>query len=138
MANNFQSGHLLPVKFDPLGAGESTWNVKGWSAEFSSLLIDVTHTGSGGVRARIAGPKDFRGSLNLSFDLDQPTYGGNYLLKDGVSGLLSFAVSDDLDKFIQVPCILEKVRYESSVENELRVTADAAMNSLAGTLAYPG
>ena len=137
MANQFQPGHLLPVKFTPDGAPETTYRIRGYSAEFSTLLIDVTHTGSGGVRARIGGPRDFRGTVNMSFDLDEPSYDGTRQLRDGVIGVMYFAVSTALDKFIQVPCIIEKVRYESAIENELRLTADVAMNSLAGTLAYP-
>ncbi len=135
MANNFQSGHACPVQFAPSGGALTTLNVKGWSLDEDGLLFDVTHTGTGGRTARIAGKADHKGTVNADYDADLPPYLDPPRIRFGTKGVILMFVSPN--KPIQVPVIVAKVHYESAIESEVKYSFDVEESVLSGVIVYP-
>ncbi len=144
MANRFVPGHFAPVSWTPtLGPlanvpalGASTLlNIKSHDLKLSVLLHDVTHTGSLGVRGRLAGPLDADGNVQLDLDLDQLPFLAIPLIAPGISGIAVFGLS--LVGGIQVPLIVETLHFASAVDKEVMWDFAGKMNSRAGFLVYP-
>ena len=138
MAFNYQRGDFCPVLWQPAGGALATLNIKAHSLDISSLLFDVSNTGSslltGGLRARIPGLRDVQGTVSADYDLDSPPYGAISIF-DGLSGVCGFNLSPL--KTLQVPVIIEKVHYEMAVESEIKYSFDVKANSRAGLIVYP-
>ncbi len=134
MAFNYQRGDFCPVTVQPAGAVPITLNIKGYTLDFECLIFDVTSTGSGGVRARINGLLDVKGTINADVDLDLLPFGVPQIVP-GVKGICLFFLSPV--KAIQIPTIISKVHYESNVESEVKYSFDVQVNSLAGFIVYP-
>ena len=134
--NSFQSGHQLPVKFQATGQGAvATLNVKGWNLDEEVLIFDVTHTGTGGRTARIAGKADTKGTVNADFDADVPPYLPAPSIRAGTTGVILCFVTPN--KAVQIPVIISKLHFESAIENELKYSFDYQENVLAGVVVYP-
>lgn len=132
--NNFQPGHFAPVAWQATGLAAVTLQIKDHNVEMSVLLHDVTHTGTAGVRGRIAGPRDASGSVNASLDLDLPPYGAASIF-EGLPGICAFGFSPL--KLLQIPVRIEKVRYQSAVESEVKYGFDVKMSAFSGFIVYP-
>lgn len=137
MADNYQPGSTLPVQFQPTGGVNSTLNIKGWSGDEEAITPDVSGTRHAGRTARIAAKKDHRGTVNATFDLDDPPYGAAPNIRAGTTGVILLHTSASLNKPIQIPVIITKVHYESAIENALVWSFDWAENVIAGSLVYP-
>ncbi len=137
MSQNYQRGDLLKVQWFPIGFANMVLDIKGYDKSFESLVIDVTTTGSNGLRARLAGLRDFNVSVQAIFDLDNPTYAGIAPVIDGLSGILLTSVSTAGNKFFQLPSIIDKVHYVSALENALLYDFTLKANSRAGLLVFP-
>ena len=135
MANNFISGHKAPVAIQVLGFTAGTLNVRGWSLDEEVLVFDVTHTGTGGRTARIAGKADHKGTVNADYDADIPPYLAPVGIRAGGIAVILFFVSPS--KPIQVPVLITKVHYEAAIENEVKYSFEVAENVLAGVIVYP-
>lgn len=135
MSDNFQPGHLCPVRFKPDGGNDATLNVKSHNLDLTALLHDVTGTRHAGVRARIGGPADAQGTVQADFDLDEAPYHDPPSIRPTVRGLMFFHISPT--KAIQVPVIVERLHFESAVESQVKYSFDVKMNALAGALVYP-
>ena len=102
------------------------------------MTHNVTGTRHVGVTARLAGPKDARGTVTACFDLDSAPYNlATPTIREGMSGVVKEYVDATGTKFIVTPIIVKKVHYESAVEQELRWNFDWELNSLAGAPTYP-
>ncbi len=134
MSQNFQRGDLVTVQWAPTGGVNLQLNIRSHTLKLSSLLYDVTNTGSGGVRARLTGPSDSEGTIAASFALDLTPYGA---IAHGVQGIASFGVNAAQTRFFQVPVTIESVEYSTAIENELRYQFAVKGNSRAGFLVYP-
>lgn len=125
----------------PEGKPEHTLNIRGWNGDRDCLLFDVTNTGHEGETARIAGKKDWQGTVQADFDLDDPPYGlagGQPNIDAGVRGVIRKYVSPVAQgKFISIGVIIAKVHYESAVESQLKYSFDVKQNKLAGPFTYP-
>lgn len=133
--NNFSPGHFAAVAWQADGAAAATvLQIKDHNVELSVLLHDVTHTGTNGVRARLAGPLDAQGTVNAGLDLDVPPYGAVSLLP-GVKGVCGFGLN--ATRLIQVPVSVEKLKFISAVDKDVMYGFDVKMNALAGVLVYP-
>ena len=134
--NNFSPGFANPVAWTAFGqGGPITLNVKKHSIDVESLLYDVTHTGTGGVRARLAGPVDASGNVLASLDLDLPPYAPALSIVAGQRGVALFYLSPT--RFLQLPCSVQKLHFESAIESEVLWNFDTKMNALAGFFVYP-
>lgn len=112
--------------------------MEGWNGEREVMTHEVTRTSHGGNTARVAGKRDGRGTVTLSFDLDAPPWGAPLYVFEGMTGVILEAVSISLNKFITIPVIIKKLREESSVSTMLKLTVDWEFNILAGPYSYPG
>lgn len=133
--NNFQPGHFGSALWQPTGGALVTVQIKEHTVDISVLLHDVTHGGTGGVRARIAGPLDAAGTVNADLDLDAPPYGPVALFPGvrGVTGLVYVPAKGPL----QIPCRVEKVHYALSMEKEISYSFDVKIDALSGIAVYP-
>lgn len=134
--NVFVSGHANPVVFQVLGQGAvATLNITGstWDEEINTIL--VTHSGSGGVAARIPNVLDGKGTVNADVDLLAPPYLNPPLIVPGVSG--TFLIFIAPGRAFQVPAIIPKVHYESQVQGKVSYSFDLEMNSLVGLYLRP-
>jgi hypothetical protein len=135
MSNRFQRGDLLPCQWQPTGGILVSLGVSGKSADFMSLLFDVTNVLHGGTTARIAGKRDGSGNLNFHFDADAAPWQPVPHIVDGVTGVIVYGVSTI--GAIQIPIIIEKIHFEDKVESDLLWNFDWKLNALAGFLVYP-
>ncbi len=137
IAFRYSRGDLCPIQFFPTGGGGLTLNIKGWSYDDEVLLIDVTSTGLGGRRGRIAGCNDAHGSTNYSIDLDVLPWLPTFKILSGVTGLIYQYVSPI--SAIIYPIIIGKVHGEAAIESEVKGSFDWAMSALPqiGSTVYP-
>lgn len=136
MANNFAPGFANPVAWSAFGqGGPLTLNIKKHSLDVEDLLYDVTHTATGGIRARLAGPLDASGNVLASLDLDLPIYAPPFSIVAGQRGVALFYLSTT--RAVQVPCSVAKLHFESAIESETLYNFDVKMNALAGFFVYP-
>ncbi len=138
MADNYQRGDLLPVIWQATGGTGGVLNIVGYDVSLENMLHDVTGTRHGGYRARIAGLADVTGNVKAHFDLDVMPWVDPPTIRPGVSGVIGFYVSiQATGKYVQVPCIIEKLHLVSGVENALAYDFDVKLNILAGTFLLP-
>lgn len=135
MANDFRPGHYAPVIWQATGGTASVLQIRDHTVDLSVMLHDVTHTGTDGVRARIAGPLDAAGTVNASLDLDLPPFQGPISLQPGFQGICAFGFTPA--KFLQVPTRVEKLHFASAVDKEVTYSFDVKMDAFAGVVVYP-
>lgn len=132
---NFQTGEFCPVAWQASGGALVTLNIRSHNLELSVLLLDVTTTGSGGVRSRIASLFDVSGTVETVFDLDIPPYAPAPAILPGYKGVALFFIAPNAA--IQVPLSVEKLHFQSAVDKEVVYSWDGKCNSLAGAVVYP-
>lgn len=133
--NNFVPGHFAPIAWQASGAAASTTlQIRDHNVELETLLHDVTHTGTSGVRARIAGPLDAQGSVNATLDLDAPPYGAVSLFP-GTKGICAFGFTTT--RSLQLPVRVAKLKFMTAVDKEVAYGFDVKMDALAGVVVYP-
>lgn len=146
---NFLPSHFAPAGWglvsqtgypaSPLGT-PVILNVKGHTLDLSVMLFDVTHTGTGGVRARIAGPLDAKGVVEADLDLDLTPWNPSLQIKPGLRGIALFAYAilpGGVLDMMQVPVIVEKLHTATQIDAEVKWNMDVSMDALAGLLIYP-
>src|SRR5579859_7581585 len=134
----FVSGHANPFAFQVLGqTNVATLNIKSssWDEEINTIL--VTHSGSGGVAARLANVLDGHGTVNADLDLLAPPYLNPPYIVSGVSGLLIVNVAPLAGRAFQVPGIIKKVHWENPVQGKVSYSFDVEMNSIVGLYMRP-
>jgi hypothetical protein len=136
LQNQMVSGHANPIQFQAVGQGQvATLNITGHTWDEEVLRHIITHTGSGGIQARLAGVLDGKGTVQADYDGGLPPYLNPPLIVAGVSGLMLFYVTPQ--KAFQVPMIIAKVHYESAVQGKVSWSMDVEMNSQAGVYLRP-
>ena len=136
MANRFITGDKVSMAWVPsAGGGNQVLNIKGMSLDAEVIIADVTHTGTGGRTARIAGKGDTKGTINASFDLDLKPYTAPRGIREGANGVVVLGFDPAFP--IQIPAVIAKVHVESAIENEVKYSFDYNENVLAGVVVYP-
>jgi hypothetical protein len=136
LANIFVSGHANPVQFQVLGQGQvATLNITGSTLDEEINRIMVTHSGTGGLAARLANVLDVKGNVTADFDLLNPPYLNPPAILPGVSGIILIYVSPT--RPFQVPCMIAKVHWESKVDGKVSWNFDYELNALAGVYVRP-
>ncbi len=135
MANNFISGHRCPCSFAPIGQGATVLNIKGQNLDEDGLIFDVSHTGTGGRTARIAGKADHKGTVNADLDADQPPWLSPPNIRFGTKGIILMFFSPN--RPIQIPVIVAKAHFESAIESEVKYSFDVQEDVLSGVIVYP-
>ncbi len=139
MANNFQRGDLCGIQFIVAGANPYTLNVTSHNLDLSVLLFDITHTGLNGAgTARLAGKPDASGTVNADYDADASPFLNTPNIRPGAAGTIAFFVAGPTGapsaQSIQVPVIVEKVHFESSVQSQVKYSFEVKQNVLAGLI----
>lgn len=137
--NNFQNGALVPVSFLPYdGSATTVLQIKSHNLDLEALMLDVSHSGTGGVRARIAGLQDARATILASLDLDLLPWAAVPKIIPGLWGLIGIHVAERSLGWnpITVPVIVQKIHFESAVESEVKYSFDVQMNALAGAFSW--
>lgn len=132
--NNFSPGQFVPAAWAPRGANFFILQIKESTLDESCLLFDVTHSGTGGIRARIAGPIDYAGTVNADLDLDLTPY-APLSLHAGNNGVIGFYFN--ATRFAQIPARIEKVHYQSATDSEVKYSFDAKADALSGLVVFP-
>jgi hypothetical protein len=131
----FMSGQANPFSYIVPGQNQITLNITGWTWDEEINTLIVTHSGSGGVAARIPNVLDGKGTVNADFDLLNPVYATPPILVAGQSGIAQYYVSPS--RAWQVPNIIKKLHFESTVMGKVSYSFDCEMNSLQGAYVRP-
>lgn len=130
----FQAGFNKSPTFLVSGGGAAiTLNVTGhtWAEMIDAL--DITHTGTGGVQALLAGI--FRGDGNIKGNVDAAILPSTFFIRAGFNGLFGIPLGSPTP-FV-VPAMIVKVNYQSLVEGKVEFNFDIKLNALAGNYTYP-
>lgn len=129
---NYIRGDSLIITWQPLGLAQVIIGMHDANGELSALLFDVTTTLSGGLTARLGGKLDHATEFNGFYDLDQVPYLAPVFLLPGQRGF--YTTQFALGHIVQVPSIIEKIRYQGAVDSEVKYSFSAKMDSRAGVL----
>ncbi len=133
---NFSRGDFCPVAWQLQGLATSTvLNIKSYTLDTLALQIDVSNTGLGGERGRLSGLGDNQGTVTASLDLDSPVYKLPIALQAGFRGFCGFFI--DAVHFFTLPCNVEKLHYQQSVEKEIEYSFDVKGNAIVGLFVLP-
>jgi len=97
--------------------------------------LDVTHTGTLGIQALLAGILRGDGNVKANFDNAQVPSTSPPFIRAGAGGLIDFYLGASTP--FTVPCLITKVNYQSTVEGKVEYDFDVSLNSLAGNYVYP-
>lgn len=128
------AGHSLSVAYTPSGASSTTLKVTGYDFGEENNLQDVSHTGTAGLRARIAGLTDLKGTITAIVDTSlYPWATTTPLIRAGAKGTITFTVNTTGPDVIAFTVIIEKVNYSSRVDGHLTYSFDVCLDNLAET-----
>lgn len=130
MSNTFVPGHLCPVGVSfAVGVTPVTLGVKEHATDFEIAPYDVTHTGTLGHRARLAGLVDARG--NVTADLDADAAPWNLNIVPGVNCLVDAVYNGDVTHPWAIPALIVKVHFAQRVDAQITWNFDWVLNVLA-------
>lgn len=133
----FVVGYDKAVSVKLNGAGAAiTLNVTAWSHEPAVNTLIVTHTGSGGLQARIAGIFDTEGTVEANMDsanFIMLVAGGGVL--PGARGLLTAQIG--MINPFSIPIIIQKVPFKSTVDGLVQFTFTFQLDSQSGSYVVP-
>ena len=126
------AGYNLGVSYTPAGGGATTLKVEGYDFGEENAVLDVTHTGTAGLRARIAGLTDLKGNITASVDTSlYPRATTTPLIRAGAKGTITFTVNATGPDTISFTVIIERVNYSSRVDGNLKYNFDILLDNLA-------
>ena len=126
------AGHSLGISYTPSGGGATTLKVENWSYTEKNGNIVVTHTGTAGLAARIAGITDLEFTFTASVDTSlYPWATTTPLLRAGAKGTISFTVNSTGPDVMAFTVILEEVTLDSRVDGNLKYTVRGHLDNLA-------
>lgn len=133
---SFIAGYNKGVTFRPSGAGGfTTLNVTGWSWKDTGEKLDVSHTGSFGQQALIAGLQRGQGNVTANLDTVQIPSTNPPNLRFGTKGVITFDEGGATNW--QVPIMITAVNYKSEVAGKVEYNFDVELDQISGTLTYP-
>lgn len=126
------AGYNLGISYTPSGASATTLKVEDWTYTEKNGNIVVTHTGTAGLAARIAGVTDLEFSFNASVDTSlYPWATTTPLLRAGGKGSISFTVNATGPDVMTFTVILEEVTLTSRVDGNLKYSVRGHLDNLA-------
>jgi hypothetical protein len=134
----FQPGFAANAKWQPNGTGGLiSLNITGWNWTESVNALDVTHTGTGGQSAFIAGvlTGDFSFDANLD-PLVNPPYSAATALRAGQKGIIQFVTNSATTPW-SVPIIIEKADHKSAVNGLIQYTVSGKLDQIIGSTTTP-
>mgnify|MGYP001584489842 CR=1 FL=1 len=130
----FTSAHSQPVTFTLTGGQSVTLNVLDavWDEEVQDLL--VTHTGSGGIAARLPGVLDGNGDIKAKVDAAALAWATSPGIRPGAKGTLVIAVGASTT--YSIPCMICKLHAQSCNPNNTVVNYSFSfkLDGISGTL----
>jgi hypothetical protein len=132
------NGYTCPVKFTLSGGSEITLQVTDHSWREMVDSIDITHTGSGGIQALLAGI--FRGDGSVTAFQDTTGSGTKFYattvgVRAGAKGVLKHYITSAL--FYTIPCMITEVTSQSPVAGGVSYSFNVSLDSESGTFTYP-
>lgn len=134
--NLFVSGHANPAVWQPFGSSQQyVLNITGWTGDEEINVLDVTHSGLGGLRGRLANVLDFQTVVGADYDLLAPPYLDPPSIKPGFNGNMFLFVSPT--NFFQFPGMICKLHWESQVLGKVSYNFDFKLNAIVGPYVRP-
>lgn len=134
----FEAGYNKYAQWKYAGAGGFvTLNVTGHSWEESVDKLDVTHTGTGGLQALLAGIFRGQGTVKANYDSAAMPHGAPRI-GAGVRGALALYLGGATPFLI--PAMILKVNYQTAVEGKVEYSFNVEIdyNALSSTAyTYP-
>ena len=128
----FQAGFNKQATFQPDGAAAATTlNVTGHSWKEAVDKLDVTHSGTGGQQAVIAGVLRGDGSVKMVFDTSNNPYANPPNILAGVKGVMRFYIGTTTPH--TVPCMIVDVTSQTAVEGKVEWNANVTLDYIIGT-----
>lgn len=135
MAFSYARGDFAFLLWQPVGGAAVTLCITSHNLDISVLTYETISTCSGGLMARLVGRTDAKGTVNADLDLNAPPYLAPQSIIPGLSGILVFGLAPG--RGIQVPILIPKIHYEAAVQDKVKYSWDAELNSNIGQLVYP-
>jgi hypothetical protein len=128
----FVPGYDKYMAFELTGQGTATqFNVTGWDEKESITDLDVTHTGTAGITARIRGLLDNAGTVDLNFDTSVIPWTQSNQIRAGNKGVFTFFMGTT-NPFL-IPAIITEVGSKSVVNGLVTVNIAFKLDALSGT-----
>ena len=117
--------------------GTATINVTehSWSEMIDKL--DVTHSGSAGIQALLAGILRGDGNVKANCDDAQIITSITSSIVAGINGIMSFFLYAVSSNAYVVPAMIQKVNFKSVVSGVASYDFDVSLNGLAGAMVRP-
>lgn len=129
-----QAGYDKAVFFKPDGGAEQTLDVVDHSWKEMVDAIDVTHTGTNGLQALLAGILRGDGTIKAVLNTSQNPAGPDVALRAGATGMIEFDYGFDVP--FTVPCLVVDLLHQSQVAGRVEWTCSVKLSKLSGTGAY--
>lgn len=126
------AGYNLGVSYTPSGGSATVLKVTGWDfGEINNTNI-VTHTGTAGLQARIAGITDLNGNVTATVDTTlYPFATTTPLIRAGGKGTITFTLNSTGPDTIAFTVIIARVNFSSRVDGVLTYNFDVELDNLA-------
>lgn len=131
----WEAGKNTKVMFLVSGGSNTALQVTDHSWAEMIDAIDITHTGSGGVQALLAGILRGDGNVKANFDSAAKYYSTAPGVNAGASGVFQLFMNGTL--YYSVPAMIKKVNTAKPVAGAVSYDFDISMNSEAGAYAKP-
>lgn len=128
----FVAGYNKGVTFQLSGAGgATTLLVKSWSWDEAVEKLDVTHTGTTGIQAVIAGILRGDGTVEANVDITALPNATPPTIIPGSKGTITFNVGSSTPH--SCPVMVAKVHWASAVDGVVNYSFDTTLDYLTGT-----
>jgi hypothetical protein len=131
LKNLFQAGFNKGVSFQPTGGVNTAINITKWDWEEQIEKIDISHTGTAGLQALLAGLLRGTGNVEAFFDSANLPWAAAPSIKSGQNGVITFNLGSPNTQWI-VPSLVVKVHAQSEVAGGVKYNFDVELNCLCG------
>lgn len=133
----FQAGFNKYASFQASGAGKATTlDIIGWSDAEEVDKLDVTHTGSAGQQAVIAGVFRVNGNVKANWDSAAVPTTDPPKIRAGVKGVLRCSLDASL-LMLTIPIMITKINHQSEVNGIVQYNFDYTLDQIIGASMVP-
>lgn len=132
---SFQAGFSANASFTPTGGATTALNITSWSWSENVNSLEVTHTGTGGLSAFIAGVLTGDFSFDANFDTAANPFASSPSLKAGKKGVITLNTNTTAPWSIGV--MIEKVDHKAAVNGLIQFTVSGKLDVISGSYSYP-
>ncbi len=132
----FIAGYSQGATWQATGQGApTTLNITAWSWEESVAVLDVTHSGTAGQMAVLAGILTGEGTVEANTDAAALPPTLTSPIKAGQKGVIRYSTGSTNPWVI--PCMISKVPHKSAVNGLVQYSFTVTFDALSGTYTYP-